>query len=216
MKSLLLTVLASTCLLASSAYADVSVNVVGLFNGKAVVIINGSKPITMSVGKTTADGVKLMSADSKTATFLIEGKQKTLGMGQAVSVASAQSSANSSVNLYANPQGHFLGDMQINGATLKFLVDTGATTIAINSGDAKYANIDYKRGEQVQMSTANGLVIGYRIHLNTIKIGGIVMNQVEATVLEGGFPQVVLLGMSVLNRMEIKRDQNIMTLTKKF
>jgi aspartyl protease family protein len=215
MKRLLLTTLASTWLLAYSAYADVSVNVVGLFNGKAVVMINGSKPTTMAVGK-TIDGVKLMSADSKTATFLIEGKQKTLGMGQAVSVASAQSSANSSVNLYANPQGHFLGDMQINGATLKFLVDTGATTIAINSGDAKYANIDYKRGEQVQMSTANGLVIGYRIHLNTIKIGGIVMNQVEATVLEGGFPQVVLLGMSVLNRMEIKREQNIMTLTKKF
>lgn len=215
MKRLFLTALASPWLLASSVYADVSVNVVGLFNGKAVVIINGSKPNTMAVGK-TIDGVKLVSADSKSATFLIEGKPKTLGMGQAVSVASAQSSANSSVNLYANPQGHFLGDMQINGATLKFLVDTGATTIAINSGDAKYANIDYKRGEEVQMSTANGLVIGYRIHLNTIKIGGIVMNQVEATVLEGGFPQVVLLGMSVLNRMEIKRDQNIMTLTKKF
>lgn len=215
MKRNLFAALVSSCLLSSSALADVSVNVVGLFNGKAVVIINGSKPTTLAVGK-TFDGVKLISADSKVATFLVEGKQKTLGMGQAVSVATAQSSANSSVNLYANSQGHFLGDMQINGSTLKFLVDTGATTIAINSGDAKYANIDYKRGEQVQMSTANGLVIGYRIHLNTIKIGGIVMNQVEATVLEGGFPQVVLLGMSVLNRMDIKRDNAIMTLTKKF
>lgn len=215
MKRLLLTALASPWLLASSAYADVSVNVVGLFNSKAVVIINGSKPTTMAVGK-TIDGVKLVAADSKSATFLVEGKQKTLGMGQAVSVASAKSSQNSSVNLYANSQGHFLGDMQINGATLKFLVDTGATTIAMNSGDAKYANIDYKRGEEVQMSTANGLVIGYRIHLNTLKIGGIVMNQVEATVLEGGFPQVVLLGMSVLNRMDVKRENSIMTLTKKF
>lgn len=215
MKRYLMAALICPLLLASSAYADVSVNVVGLFNGKAVAIINGSKPVTMSVGK-TVDGVKLVAADSKTATFLVEGKQKIIGMGQAVSVASAPSAVSAPVNLYANSQGHFLGDMQINGASLKFMVDTGATTIALNSGDAKYANIDYKRGEPVQMSTANGLVIGYRLHLNTIKIGAMTMNQVEATVLEGGFPQIVLLGMSALNRMEIKRDQNVMTLTKKF
>jgi aspartyl protease family protein len=208
--------LGAAWILASSAYADISVNVVGLFNGKAVVSINGGKPQTLTVGKTSPEGVKLVSADSQNATLLIEGKQKTLGMGQAVSVAGSTPVGNQPVNLYANSQGHFLGDLSINGASLKFLVDTGATTIAMNSGDAKYANIDYKRGEQIPMSTANGLVNGYRVHLNTVKIGTITLNQVEATVLEGGFPQVVLLGMSALNRMDVKRDNSIMTLTKKF
>ncbi len=174
-----------------------------------------AKPQTLSIGQPW-DGVKLIAADSSAATLLIEGKTRQLGMGQAASVGDASASSNASVTLYASRGGHFVSDCKINGATLKFLIDTGATTVALNSGDAKFANIDYKKGEPVQVSTANGVVTAYRVTIANLKIGGITLSQVEGNVLEGGFPSVVLMGMSALNRMEVKHQGSTMTLTKKY
>jgi aspartyl protease family protein len=198
------------------ALADTRVNVVGLFSDKAVVIINGGAPRTLSAGQ-TVDGVKLVSADSGSATFMVEGKRQVLKMGQAASIAASAGPANNDpVSLYADSAGHFLGNLSINGIALKYLVDTGATTVALNSGDAKFAKIDYEKGEKGLSSTANGLVSVYRVTLNTLKIGTITLNNVEASVIEGGSPPVVLLGMSALNRLDMKRDNSIMTLTKKY
>ncbi len=214
-------VLLVTSVFASIAFADTRVNVVGLFNNKALVIINGGSPQSLSAGQ-TSNGVKLISADSTSGTFIVEGKRQVLKMGQAASVAAgatpatSDGGANSPVNLYADSRGHFYGKMSVNGASLKYVVDTGASSVAMNSGDAKYAKIDYEKGQAVQASTASGISTGYRVTLNTLKIGSIVLNNVEAVVLEGGFPQEVLLGMTVLNRLDMKRDNSIMTLTKKY
>jgi aspartyl protease family protein len=198
------------------AHADTQVNVVGLFNGKALVTINGSAPQTLSVGQTKS-GVKLVAADSQQATLLIEGKTKVLGMGQGVSAGGgAESTQNQPVNLYADSAGHFFGNATVNGASLRYVVDTGATSVALNSADAKRANINYLSGEKSVASTASGKVVAYRVTLNTLKIGSITLNNVEAAVIEGGFPEVVLLGMTALNRLEMKRDSTTMTLTKKY
>lgn len=207
--------LAASAIFSGFALADTQVNIVGLFSNKAVVMINGGKPKTLSVGQ-SSEGVKLLAADSNTATLLIEGKTKQLGMGQAASVGGNAASSSPSVTLYANAQGHFVSECQINGATLKFLVDTGASTVALNSGDAKFANIDYKRGEPIQMGTANGVVTAYRVTIANLKIGGITLSQVEASVIEGGSPPFVLLGMSALNRLDMKRQDIALTLTKKY
>lgn len=209
------TLIGITLLVSNVCMADTQVNIAGLYSNKAVVIINGGKPKTLSVGQ-TSEGVKLLAADSNIATLQIEGKTKQLGMGQAASVVGNSSNATSSATLYANAQGHFISDCQINGASLKFLVDTGATTVALNSGDAKFANIDYKRGEPIQISTANGIVTAYRVTIANLKIGGITLSQVEASVLEGGSPPIVLLGMSALNRLEMKRQDIALTLIKKY
>jgi aspartyl protease family protein len=208
-------ILVLSLLIPHFSYADTQVNIVGLFTNKAVLIINAGKPKTLSVGQ-TSDGVKLLAADSQAATLQIEGNTKRLGMGQAASVASKSSSAISSAVLYANSQGHFVSDCQINGASLKFLLDTGATTVTLNSGDAKFANIDYRLGEPVQVSTANGMVSAYRVTIANLKIGGITLSQVDATVMEGGSPSLVLLGMSALSRMDMKREDISLTLTKKY
>lgn len=200
---------------ASQALAETRLNVVGLFSGKALVSINGSAPQTIGAGQ-TKNGVKLISADSESATFMVEGKRQTLKMGQAASVAGSAGPANNDpVSLYADSRGHFTGNLSINGASLKYLVDTGASTVALNSGDAKFAKIDYEKGEKAQASTANGVVEVYVVKLNTLKIGTITLNNIEATVHEGGAPSVVLLGMSALNKLDMKRDNSIMTLTKK-
>jgi aspartyl protease family protein len=203
-------------LLSAFAQADTQVNVVGLFNNKAVLIINNGKPQTLSAGQSSSEGVKLLSADSAKALLEVEGKRKELGMGQAASVAGSADSAPGSVVLYADSAGHYLTEGQVNGATLKFLVDTGATAIAMNSGDAKFAGIDYKKGERVPMQTANGVVNAYHVVINTVKLGGVVMHQVDGMVHEGGSPSVVLLGMSALNRLDMKREGIALTLTKKY
>lgn len=203
------------CCTSLVSHAYTHVNIVGLFNGKAVLIINNGKPKTLSVGQ-TSEGVKLTAANSQIATLLIEGKTRQLGMGQAATVGGSAASGIPSATLYANSAGHYVSECQINGATLKFVLDTGATTVALNSGDAKYANIDYKRGLPVLVETANGVVTAYRVTIATLKIGSIVLNQVEASVLEGGSPSVVLLGMSALNRMEMKKQDIALTLTKKY
>ena len=206
-----------TTLLAAPALAATQLNVVGLFSGKAVIAVNGSAPQTISAGQ-TKNGVKLISADSESATFLVEGKQQTLKMGQAAYVAGAAggSANNSPVSLYADQAGHFFGNLSINGASLKYVVDTGATTVALNSGDAKFAKIDYEKGERINMSTANGEVSAYLVKLNTLKVGTIILNNIDATVNEGGSPTVVLLGMSALNHLDMKRENSIMTLSKKY
>ena len=201
-------------LVSANGIAETQVNIVGLFSHKAVVIINGGKPKTLSVGQ-QSEGVKLLAADSTTATLLIEGKTKQLGMGQAASVG-GNSSSSPSVTLYANAQGHFVSECQINGASFKFIVDTGATTVALNSGDARFAKIDYKHGEPIQISTANGVVTAYRVTIASLKIGSITLNQVEASVLEGGSPSLVLLGMSALSRLDMQRQDIAMKLTKKY
>jgi aspartyl protease family protein len=196
--------------------AETRLNVVGLFRNKAIVTINAGAPRSLSAGQ-MVDGVKLISADSETATFLVDGKRQTLKMGQAASVISNAGPVNNDpVSLYADQAGHFFGQLTVNGVSLKYLVDTGATTVAFNSGDAKYAKIDYEKGQKVKVSTASGFANAYLVNLNTLKVGTIILNNVEATVVEGGFPQLVLLGMSALNRMEMKRDNSIMTLTKKY
>ena len=203
-------------LAALPALAATQINVVGLFSNKAIVVINGGSPQTIAAGQ-TKNGVKLIAADSESATFMVEGKRQTLKMGQAASVAGSTAPVNNTpVSLYADNQGHFKGNLNINGASLKYLVDTGATVVAMNSGDAKFAKIDYEKGEKVPVSTANGVTTAYLVKLNTLKIGNITLNNVEAVVNEGGSPDIVLLGMSALNRLDMKRDNAIMTLTKKY
>lgn len=203
-------------MLSNMAFANTQVNVVGLFTNKAVLVINNGKPRTLSVGQVSPEGVKLISANSQTAVLEIEGKRRELAMGQAVSVGGAVSSEPSSVTLYANSAGHHLADGQINGVPMKFIVDTGATSIAMNSGDAKRADIDYKKGAQILVHTANGNVVAYQVVINTLKLGSVTLHQVDGVVLEGSSPAVVLLGMSALSRLEMKREGIALTLIKKY
>ena len=207
--------LLATTFFIGQVWAETRLNVVGLFSGKALVSINGSAPQSISAGQ-TKNGVKLISADSESATFMVEGKRQTLKMGQAASVAgNAGPVSNDPVSLYADSRGHFTGNLSINGVSLKYLVDTGASTVALNSGDAKFAKIDYEKGEKVPVNTANGMVMAYLVNVNTMKIGTITLNNVDVIVNEGGSPAMVLLGMSALNKLEMRRDNSVMTLTKK-
>lgn len=198
----------------ASLATDVSVS--GLFSGTAVVTINGGAQKLLRAGEKTPEGVKLISADSSQALLEIDGKQMTLGLGQGASTGGAQtSSGQASVTLTADAQGHFITQGSINGNATRFLVDTGATTVAMGSADAKRLGISYLNGERGYSSTANGIARVYRVSLNNVKIGAISLNGVTGTVHESAMP-VVLLGMSFLNRVNMKREGDSMVLTKRF
>jgi aspartyl protease family protein len=197
----------------SNAVQASDIGVVGLFPGKAVLVIDGSAPKTYSVGSKVADDVKLVEANGSSATLEVKGKRQVIGIGEYVSRSAP--GATSSVTLKVNPQGHFVADAQINGAMMTMLVDTGATMIALPASDAARMGVNYKQGQVVMVNTANGPAPAYRVKLNTVKIGDIEMNQVDALVQESGLP-FALLGMSFLNRTEMRREGEMMVLTKRF
>lgn len=198
---------------ASLAHAT-DVSVVGLFGSKAMLMIDGSKRI-MAPGEATPDGVKLISVESDGAVLEIEGKRRTLKVGQGASLQSAGGNGNPTTVLVADSRGHFITTGVINGVSVRMMVDTGATAVSMSSAEAKRIGLSYLGGERGAVSTANGVVPAYRVMLNTVKVGNITLNQVEGIVQDSSMPGV-LLGMSFLRRLEMKRDGSEMTLIKKY
>jgi aspartyl protease family protein len=190
-----------------------SISVVGLFKDKAIVSVDGGKPRTLSAGQ-SIQGVKLISANSDSASLEVDGKRRALGMGQSFA-GDAQSGQRASVSLTADVRGHFAAAGSINGYPVSFLVDTGATSIAVNAAEAKRMGLDYKAGQAGAVNTAAGVVPAWRVTFNTVKVGSITVNQVDGMVVESGL-NVPLLGMSFLNRMEMKRDGQTMVLTQRY
>ena len=195
-----------------SSAADVGL--VGIFPGKALLTINGGAPRTVAVGGKTADGVKVLAAGGDTATIEVDGKKRVLRIGQNVTVR-ATAGGRATTVLTADGRGHFLTTGSINGASRRFLVDTGASTVARGASDARRAGVDPTRGEKGFAQTANGVAEVSRVRLHSVRVGDIVLNDVEATVHSQDMP-MVLLGMSFLNRMEMQRNGDTMTLRKNY
>ena len=205
-------ILAAVCFVSSVAWAS-SVSVMGLFKDKAILSIDGGKPRTLSAGQ-TLQGVKLIAADSASASIEVDGKRRTLGMGQSFA-GGTPAGTRQAVSLTADARGHFAAMGSINGFPVTFLVDTGATSIAVNAAEASRIGLDYRAGQATGVNTAAGVVPAWHVKFNTVKVGGIVLNQVDGLVVEAGL-SVPLLGMSFLNRMDMRRDGQTMTLTQRY
>ena len=193
----------------------IEVTVIGLFTGKAVVVVDRGAPRTLAAGQRTPEGVLLVSADSRSATFEIDGKRQVLEMGQHAESA-ALTGTLSSVTIAADGNGHFTAEGQVNGAHVRFLVDTGATLVTLSAPEAKRLGIDYKRGQQAVSQTANGQVLVYRVRLAAVSVGGMTIRDVDAVVNDAPGMDVSLLGMSFLNRTEMRREGANLTLTKRY
>jgi aspartyl protease family protein len=191
--------------------ADVAL--VGLMTDKAMVVIDGGKRQTLVVGTSSVEGVKLVAVESGAAVFEIDGKRRRMQIGQ--SVVSSAKAEKPALVLSADGQGHFFTPGSINGESMRFLVDTGATFISMGAGDARRARIDTAKGTPGMTMTANGVVKVWRVRLNNVKVGNITLHDVDATVHQHDMP-IVLLGMSFLNRMEMRRDGTSLTLTQRY
>ncbi|MGV3653680.1 MAG: retropepsin-like aspartic protease family protein [Noviherbaspirillum sp.] len=204
--------LVAALLCVSQAQAS-EIGVVGLFPGKAVLVVDGAAPRTYAAGARVAPDVRLISVDSGAATLEIKGRREVIAIGGHVNRQAP--GGRQQATLQANTQGHFITQGQINGGSMTMLVDTGATLIALSAADAVRLGIDYRKGRRGMIATANGQVPVYRVRLDTVRVGEIELTQVDATVQEQSLP-FALLGMSFLNRTEMRRDGQHMTLTKRY
>lgn len=210
----ILTTLAAALMTGHAAATDV--NVIGLFPGKAVVLVNGGKPRTLKIGDATPEGVRLVSVETEAAVLEVDGKRRTLGMGQSISVAAPAADGRAEATLSADSRGHFMTTGQINGQSVQFLVDTGASMISLNANEARRIGVNYLKGERGYASTANGVAPVYKVKLDSVRVGSISVTNVDALVHDGNNLPLVLLGMSFLNRVEMRRDGQTMTLIKRF
>jgi aspartyl protease family protein len=202
---------------AGAMAADVNLN--GVVGNKALLVIDGGKPRWLAVGEASPEGVKLVAVTGDSAVFELGGKRQTLKMGESDRLSSGSASTGAgtqSVVLASSGGGHFVTPGQINGQSVQFLVDTGASFITLGISDARRLSINYLGGQRVAMGTANGVVAAYRVKLDEVRVGGVTLNNVDGIVQPDTSMPVVLLGMSFLNRMEMKRDGETMTLKKRF
>lgn len=206
--------LIALALLAAPGFAA-DVALVGLIGAKAIVVIDGGAPRTLAPGQKTAEGVLLLGTEKDAASFDIDGRKTTLRMGGRA-YSAPTSPGKQRVTLNADARGHFVTTGSINGGSVRFLVDTGATFVSLPAAEAQRLGIDYLRGQRGSMQTANGVIAAYRVRLDSVRIGDIEVNNVDAVVSGNGALSVTLLGMSFLNRMQMQRDGQSMTLIKRY
>ncbi len=208
--------LLAIALVPSSGPAVDSVRVVGLFSGTAVVQLDGRQTL-LRAGQTSPEGVTLVSASAKQAVLEINGKRGVYTLGSHISSSYADAADRElAVRIWPDAMGMYTIVGSINGFPVRFLVDTGASTIAMNSAQAKRLGIDYRvEGKPGLASTASGVVRSYGVELDRVKVGDIELRNVRAGVIDGSHPQQVLLGMTFLNRVDMVREGKMLELKSK-
>jgi len=210
----MLRIIGLSFLLAAAHASAADVALIGLIGDKAAVLaVDGGEPKTVKVGQTWK-GIAVVSVEKDRATVEIDGKRRVLMHGQHYRSAAAKTDRQQTT-LAADSRGHFVVEGAVNGMPTRFLVDTGATSVALPGADAVRMGLDYKKGPTSFTKTANGVVQVYRVRLDTVRLGDIQLNGVEGIVIEQGL-DMALLGMSFLNRVEMKREGQTMTLIRRF
>jgi aspartyl protease family protein len=182
---------------------------------QALLVIDG-QPQAVAVGA-TVKGVRLLSLTPTQAEVEIGGARRTLTLGAGpVRVAGGGSGGGGrEIVLTAGPGGHFMTAGAINGRAANFLVDTGATSVAMGQVDADRMGIDYKNSTRRGFAeTANCRVPAYGVTLTSVRIGDVEVANVEAIVLPAAMPHI-LLGNSFLTRFQMKRENDVMRLEKR-
>jgi len=196
----------------------VDINLIGIFGSKATLMVDGGKPRTLATGESSPENIRLLSVGADSAIVDIDGKRQTLHMGNQRIAAARTDGGVQRVVLSGDAKGHFLTTVVVNGVSMQFLVDTGATTVTISADDARRANVRISPTERSILQTANGAVAAYRVKFDTVKLGDITLNNVDGLVMEGNGlgGRFGLLGMSFLNRTDMKREGDTLTLIKRF
>ncbi|MGD8743902.1 MAG: TIGR02281 family clan AA aspartic protease [Granulosicoccaceae bacterium] len=203
------------CILATSFAEATDIVVNGLFSNKAVVTIDGKQRV-LKVGKVTPEGVKLLSADSRSALIEVDGRQKRFTLGGHIG-GSFTRDDQPAVTIYRNQHNMFTAVGSINNFPVTFLVDTGASQVAMSTKDARRFGVNYQlKGKRTWVNTAAGTKTAWAVKLNKVKVGEIELRNVDGMVVDGAGPGGVLLGMSFLGRLEMNNDGQAMVLKKKF
>ena len=194
-----------------------SVALTGVLGSKALLVVNGGPPKALAVNE-THQGVRLLQLAGESAVVEIKGERQNLRLGEApVSVGSrggaGGGSRSNTLVLIADSRGHFIDRGFINGKTMQYMVDTGASTISMGRADAERLGLPYQQGTPVLMRTANGTAQGWRIKLDSVRLGDIEVYGLEAVVGPESMPYV-LLGNNFLAQFQMTRKGNQMVLEK--
>ena len=211
---LLTLVVACSTLLFASVSSATNLRVVGLFNNKALVLINGKRHF-IQVGKETVSGVHLVSSSSKKAVIEVDGIRTeyylSRDMGQGITTPEVLT-----FRITRTPQGQYITRGTINGRSTEMLVDTGANLVAMNADEADRLGISYEDGEKIFVETASGTAEGFKVRLDFVSVGGIRVPGVPATVIKGSSPNAVLLGMSYLQNIKFSEDGGVMSFQARY
>ena len=225
-----------TAVLAAGSVQATELVLSGIVGERAVLVVDNGPAQLLAVGRSTPEGVRLLSLEGDVAVVEFEGRRQTLrlwnrvvqpgkagktdkaGNAGAGTLTSEQArkilARGVELTLVSDASGHFMSDGEINGGRVNFLVDTGATTVAIGQLTAQGLRLDLDDGQMSQAETAGGVVNIWRVTLRSLKIGGLRFDNIDAVVVQADMPHV-LLGMNVLGQMEMRRDGRLMRLKKK-
>jgi aspartyl protease family protein len=210
-----LLLIAAALLLSHAVNAqETDIEVVALFKNAAMLKIDGIRRL-LKTGEKSPEGITLEEADSETATIKYDGNSVVLGLSQRISTRYEEPGL-ATVSVQINQQGQYITTGSINGSPVKFLVDTGANIVAMNTKTASGLGIDTSTGRKMRVTTAGGTIASTEVYLGMIQVGEIAISNVQAVVLEGEFPTEVLLGMSFLRKVKIEENAGLMMLTAEF
>ncbi|MFT6434829.1 MAG: aspartyl protease family protein [Candidatus Azotimanducaceae bacterium] len=204
-------ILAAALLVASNIQA-LEIEVLGLFKNAALVRIDGERKL-LKQGVVSGEGVELIQADSEGATFVYNDERIELSLSSKISTRFEQP-ASSMVQIVGR-NNQFKTSGSINGQSVGFLIDTGATVVAMNQNHAISLGIDYEKGKVARVETAGGVINAHQVFVDSMTVGSIRAANVEVAILEGNHPSDILLGMSFLQHVEIQKSKGLMTLVSK-
>lgn len=204
---------AATTITTTTTAAAPSVALTGILGSKALLVVNGTAPRALAAGE-RHQGVAVVAVGREDAVIEVSGAQRTVRLGEAPVSVGPRGGGGQRALLVGDSQGHFAGTGQINGRAMQFLVDTGATTVALGEPEAQRLGLRYRDGEKVRMQTANGAVQGWRVRLETVQVGAVQVLGVDAVVLPHALPHV-LLGNSFLRGLQMSRNNEQMVLEKR-
>ncbi|MBS1270480.1 MAG: hypothetical protein MAG794_01436 [Gammaproteobacteria bacterium] len=213
-------VLGAAMLYQSSAVGVEELTVLALFKDKVLLHVDGARRMII-VGETSPEGVTLVSANSDQAVVTVDGEEEVLELGMVTNFPGASGDISSAwdtrqkLTLWAEEDGLFYASGSINDSPARFLVDTGANTIAINRTVAERLGIDYRSGKRGVATTASGVTPMYIVTLDRVSIGNITLSDVEGSVLLGEHPKIPLLGMSFLDELDMVRRGNRLELKRR-
>ena len=187
------------------------IEVEGLFTDAAVLQIDGERKM-LKAGQ-SYKAVTLVAAYSRTATLEVDGQTMVLGISRRVGTR-YESAEVQVVSIPHDANMQYQTTAAINGRSLQVLVDTGANVVALNSGHARALGLDYRVGVPARVETASGSVEAWFVTLRTVDVGGIRVDNVEATVVEGNFPSTVLLGMTYLRHVKMEEAGGVLSLSR--
>ena len=204
--------------LGASAWAQ-SVTLNGSMGSRQALLVIDGVPRVVAVGA-AFQGVRLVSLSDTHAEVEVGGRRQLLMAGaNPVRVGAADAASSGGVGateivLTAGSGGHFTTAGQINGKAVTFLVDTGATAIAMGQSDADRLGVNYRDAPRSFAGTANGRVPISLVTLSSVRVGEVEVANVQAVVMPTAMEHV-LLGNSFLTRFQMKRDNDVMRLTKR-